>query len=177
MAGGATRAAVTQHQARANNISDVAAKDGSQETLVNLFALVLNLAFLPLIGESQGVIWSLFLCLMAVKVTLDPTWPPNYNSTLFQAHLYANYRAVKSLKFETLNRERILHNILAYRTTGRALSVEEGNARESVFAGFGLDEVTALSGRSIEYGQVKSSSYVMSYHTNVVSNPVQHFDE
>ena len=58
--------------------------------------------------------------------------------------------------FETLNRERLLHNILAYRTTGRALSIEEGNARESVFAGFGLDEVTALGGRSIEYGQVNS---------------------
>ena len=67
VAGGATRTAVTQHQARANNISDVAAKDGSQETLVNLFALVLNLMLLPLLGESQWVIWSLFLCLMAVR--------------------------------------------------------------------------------------------------------------
>ena len=67
VAGGATRTAVTQHQARANNISDVAAKDGSQETLVNLFALVLNLMLLPLLGESQGVIWSIFLCLMAVR--------------------------------------------------------------------------------------------------------------
>jgi hypothetical protein len=34
VSGGATRTAITQHQARANNISDVAAKDGSQETLV-----------------------------------------------------------------------------------------------------------------------------------------------
>ena len=30
VAGGATRTAITQHQARAENISDVAAKDGSQ---------------------------------------------------------------------------------------------------------------------------------------------------
>ena len=69
VAGGATRAAVTQHQARANNISDVAAKDGSQETLVNLFALVLNLILLPLLGENQGVIWAIFFCLMAVSET------------------------------------------------------------------------------------------------------------
>ena len=69
VAGGATRAAVTQHQARANNISDVAAKDGSQETLVNLFALLLNLILLPLLGENQGVIWSIFFCLMVVSKT------------------------------------------------------------------------------------------------------------
>jgi hypothetical protein len=31
VAGGATRAAVTQHQARRNNMADVSAKDGSQE--------------------------------------------------------------------------------------------------------------------------------------------------
>ena len=35
VAGGATRTAITQHQARAENISDVAAKDGSQ---VNFFS-------------------------------------------------------------------------------------------------------------------------------------------
>ncbi len=52
-AGGATRAAITQHQARANNISDVAAKDGSQETLVNLAALMVNLAVLPWLGEDS----------------------------------------------------------------------------------------------------------------------------
>lgn len=40
VAGGATRAALTQHQSRRNNLADVSAKDGSQETLVNLFALV-----------------------------------------------------------------------------------------------------------------------------------------
>ena len=30
VAGGATRAALTQHQARHNNMADVSAKDGSQ---------------------------------------------------------------------------------------------------------------------------------------------------
>ena len=83
-----------------------------------------------------------------------------------QIHLYANFCAVRSLMFETLNRERLLHNILAYRTSGRTLSIEEGNARESVFAGFGLDEVTALCGRRIEYGQVSciSSESIISQH-------------
>ncbi|RLV63728.1 hypothetical protein DV515_00017974, partial [Chloebia gouldiae] len=35
VAGGATRAALAVHQARRDNVADVAAKDSSQETLVN----------------------------------------------------------------------------------------------------------------------------------------------
>lgn len=53
VAGGATRAAFTQHQSRNNNLCDVAAKDGSQETLVNLIALIFGLIFLPIITASQ----------------------------------------------------------------------------------------------------------------------------
>lgn len=43
VAGGATRAAMTQHQARRDNMADVAAKDGSQ---VTHFVLVKALLFL-----------------------------------------------------------------------------------------------------------------------------------
>jgi hypothetical protein len=57
VAGGATRTAITQHQARADNISDVAAKDGSQETLVNLGALILNLSILPLVASDPILTW------------------------------------------------------------------------------------------------------------------------
>lgn len=38
VAGGATRAALTLHQARRNNMADVAAKDGSQETAVRVIS-------------------------------------------------------------------------------------------------------------------------------------------
>lgn len=50
VAGGATRAAITQHQARCNNTADVSAKDGSQETLVNLVALIASLLILPAVS-------------------------------------------------------------------------------------------------------------------------------
>lgn len=53
VAGGATRAAMRQHQARANNTGDVSAKDGSQETLVNLVALLVNLVLVRLVANSQ----------------------------------------------------------------------------------------------------------------------------
>lgn len=49
VAGGATRTALTQHQARRNNLADVFSKDGSQETVVNLVALVFGLLIVPLV--------------------------------------------------------------------------------------------------------------------------------
>ncbi len=52
-AGGATRAALTQHQARRNNMADVSAKDGSQETLVNLAALLVSLLLIPSVTGHQ----------------------------------------------------------------------------------------------------------------------------
>lgn len=41
MAGGCTRAALTMHQARRNNMADVSAKDGSQVRLLELLLLLL----------------------------------------------------------------------------------------------------------------------------------------
>ncbi len=79
VAGGATRAAITQHQAKRNNISDVAAKDKSQETLVNLLAMAANLTILPLVGNDIFFTWLLFLILVIL-------------------HLFANYKAVGSLR-------------------------------------------------------------------------------
>ena len=63
VAGGATKAAVAQHQARQNNMADLAAKDGSQETLVNLLGLCVNLVVLPLVTGSQFLPFLLFLLL------------------------------------------------------------------------------------------------------------------
>lgn len=53
VAGSATRAAVTQHQAIAGNAADVAAKDGSQETAVNLVASVVGIALLTALHDSR----------------------------------------------------------------------------------------------------------------------------
>ncbi|KAL5112397.1 RUS family member 1 [Taenia crassiceps] len=87
MAGGATRAAVTQHQALEGNMADVAAKDGSQETLSNLLALVVNLILITMVTGNLMLIWLLFTLLTPI-------------------HLYANWRAVRCLEFTTLNRAR-----------------------------------------------------------------------
>ena len=52
IAGVGTRPAIIQHQARRNNIGDVAAKDSSQETLVNLAALMTSLFLMPMLNLS-----------------------------------------------------------------------------------------------------------------------------
>ena len=75
-------------------MADLAAKDGSQETLVNLVALCCNLLLLPLVSAAPwpALPFLLFLLLAA-------------------AHVFANYRAVSCLVLATLNTAR-LHLLL-----------------------------------------------------------------
>ncbi|CAF1604264.1 unnamed protein product, partial [Didymodactylos carnosus] len=84
VAGGSTRAALTQHQALNNNMGDVSAKDGSQETLVNLVALICNLFILKTIKQDRLLVWTLYVLLTCL-------------------HLYANYRAIRTLNLKMFN--------------------------------------------------------------------------
>ncbi|KAK6049027.1 hypothetical protein COOONC_13468, partial [Cooperia oncophora] len=118
VAGGATRTAIIQHQARRNNLADVASKDGSQETMVNVTALVASFILLPLVSGKHTIIWSLFLVFTLI-------------------HLYANYRAVRSLNMETLNLKRAALLIRSWLENGRILSVTECNRSEPLFSSFG----------------------------------------
>ncbi|GMR36271.1 hypothetical protein PMAYCL1PPCAC_06466, partial [Pristionchus mayeri] len=111
VAGGATRTSIVQHQARRGNLADVAAKDGSQETLVNVVALLLSLVLLPTVSGKRTLIWCLFGLFTAV-------------------HLLANYRAVRSLRFDVFNRNRAAIVIRHYFTTGSILPVSVANERE-----------------------------------------------
>ncbi|XP_052631077.1 RUS family member 1 [Harpia harpyja] len=88
VAGGATRAALAVHQARRDNMADVAAKDSSQETLVNGAGLLLALLLLPLLEGRPWVTWGV--------VTL-----------LLGTHLGANLGALGALRLPTLNRPRL----------------------------------------------------------------------
>lgn len=98
VAGGATRAALTQHQARANNTGDVSAKDGSQETLVNLIALLVGFLVLPYVADNAVATWGLF-------------------SIFTMLHLLCNYSAVRSLQLNQFNVRRVrplfAHSILS----------------------------------------------------------------
>jgi len=155
VAGGATRTAITQHQARNNNISDVAAKDGSQETMVNLTALAINLLALPWISAEKSRVWVSFFILTCL-------------------HLFANYKAVKSLVFNTLNKDRLLMVLDSYRCQKAVSSTVEVNRKESVFLGFGLNERSFYCGKTISLGVPLSAVLKDSSSTEVVKLVAEH---
>ncbi|XP_059413427.1 RUS family member 1-like [Carassius carassius] len=105
VAGGATRAALTVHQARRNNMADISAKDGSQETLVNLAGLLVSLALIPLVTDNPLLTFFLFTVL----------------------HLFANYKAVRSVVMEMLNEARLSIVLHQYLLDGQLLSPVQAN--------------------------------------------------
>lgn len=118
VAGGATRAALTVHQARRDNMADISAKDGSQETLVNLAGLLVSLLLLPLVTDSPRLTFVLF--------------------TLFTVlHLVSNFRAVRAVVMETLNEARLDIVWRSFLSSGEILTPRDANATEPVFNWFG----------------------------------------
>ncbi|KAH3883291.1 hypothetical protein DPMN_007245 [Dreissena polymorpha] len=113
VSGGATRAALTQHQARRNNMADVSAKDGSQETLVNLAALLCSLLLVPIVTGRHMLIWTLYIVFTCL-------------------HLFANFTAVKGVIMETLNQARLHILLQEYFSTGIVLPPNVVNRREPV---------------------------------------------
>lgn len=109
-----------RHQAIRNNMADVSAKDGSQETAVGLIGLLLGLLITPIINGYQPAIWFLFLF-----------------CTFF--HLYANYKAVSSVIFDSLNKQRadllFTHLISSFRFSSsiQVLSPMQVAALERIF--------------------------------------------
>lgn len=75
-------------QARRENLADVAAKDGSQETVVGIISLLASLAILPAVDGRPDLIWTLFSILTII-------------------HLFANYKAVRALQFDIFNEQRL----------------------------------------------------------------------
>ncbi|XP_004479496.1 RUS family member 1 [Dasypus novemcinctus] len=117
VAGGATRAALTMHQARRNNMADVAAKDSSQETLVNLAGLLVSLLMLPLVSDQPSLSLGCFFLLTAL-------------------HIYANYRAVRALVIETLNKGRLWLVLNHFLQRGEVLDPTSANQMEPLWTGF-----------------------------------------
>ncbi|XP_026759997.2 RUS family member 1 [Galleria mellonella] len=91
VAGGATRAAMTQHHAIRGNMADVSAKDSAQETAVNLIASITALFIISLFGNSIII----FILMMIL-------------------HIIFNYFAVRAVCLRTLNEPRFLQVIDIY---------------------------------------------------------------
>ncbi|XP_044753787.1 RUS family member 1 isoform X1 [Coccinella septempunctata] len=117
IAGGATRASITNHQAKQGNMAEISAKDGTQETVVNLFASFTSLYLLSKISNPLYELPFIFLLMIL--------------------HFYFNFKAVKCLTFDTLNDSRIVLVLREY-FKNNSLNPSFINSKESVILGFGL---------------------------------------
>ncbi|PWZ04812.1 Protein root UVB sensitive 3 [Zea mays] len=63
VASGATRAALTQHFALANNAADISAKEGSQETLATMLGMGLGMLLAQITRGHALSVWASFLSL------------------------------------------------------------------------------------------------------------------
>lgn len=113
VASGATRAALTQHFALQNNAADIAAKEGSQETVATMIGMVLGMLLARFTIHHSLAIWICFLSL-----------------TVF--HMYANYKAVRSLSLTSLNCQRSSIILLHFLETGQVLSPQQVSVMEHV---------------------------------------------
>eukprot|EP00002_Diphylleia_rotans_P028144 TRINITY_DN5678_c0_g1_i2.p1 TRINITY_DN5678_c0_g1~~TRINITY_DN5678_c0_g1_i2.p1 ORF type:complete len:475 (+),score=98.01 TRINITY_DN5678_c0_g1_i2:51-1475(+) len=114
LTGGATKAALTQHFALKDNLADVNAKDGSQETAVNLLGIMLGFVVSSLVSEDD-LLASIILFIFF---------------TTF--HLYFNYRAVQAIKMRVLNRQRLNTQIKHYFRSDAVFSREDIRQREKI---------------------------------------------
>ncbi|TYG90502.1 hypothetical protein ES288_A12G187000v1 [Gossypium darwinii] len=113
VASGATRAALTQHFALQNNAADIAAKEGSQETMATMIGMALGMLLARITTENPVAIWFSFLSL-----------------TMF--HMYANYKAVRCLSLDSLNFERSSILLQHFIESGQVLSPKEVSTMEHV---------------------------------------------
>jgi hypothetical protein len=97
-------------------MADVSAKDGSQETLVQLGSLLFSLLLMQIVTGNQLLIWTLFVLFTFV-------------------HLFANYHAVTAVTMETFNQSRlhiVVSDWLSRSDRSHVVSVKTANLREPV---------------------------------------------
>jgi hypothetical protein len=105
VAAGATRVAISQHFASEGNISEVQAKEGTQETFVSMVGLMFGSLLL-----SQGLTTS-----FEVRF--------GFFIALTLIHVYTNYLGVKVLQLKTINRGRLF--IILQKLQEKQISKEE----------------------------------------------------
>ncbi|KAH7306023.1 vitamin B6 photo-protection and homoeostasis-domain-containing protein [Stachybotrys elegans] len=112
VAAGASKAALSVHFAKHDNLAELNAKEASQETAVGLVGL--------LVGT------------IVVKHVEDPRSVVALTVLLVLAHLGMNYLAVRSVCMTSLNRQRATILFEQYLTSGRMLTPTEVAAHESI---------------------------------------------
>ena len=126
VAGGASRAALTQHFSKADNFGDVNAKDGSQEMFVEILGSGLGMIVSDVALESDHATkWAIF-------------------SAFTLLHVYANVRACRSVCLRTFNRQRA-HIVVDQWLRDRTIPAPEEVQRREHTVYFGGSQVKGVS--------------------------------
>jgi hypothetical protein len=112
VAAGASKAALSSHFAKFDNLAELNAKEASQETAVGLCGLMVGSIVVRWVEDQRTVFW-----LMIVLVLV---------------HLWMNYLGVRCVRLRTLNRQRATILFSEYLRTGRIPSVAEVAQQESI---------------------------------------------
>lgn len=135
VAAGASKAALSMHFAKHDNLAELNAKEASQETAVGLIGLLVGTLVVKYIEDHRSVVY-----LMTILVF---------------AHLYMNYLAVRSVRMDTFNRQRATILFKEYLKTGRVLTPAEVNRRESII--FWNPKVRNQHGQTISHIEMAQS--------------------
>lgn len=112
VAAGASKAALSVHFAKHDNLAELNAKEASQETAVGLVGLLVGTVVVKYIESHRSVV-----LLMAALVL---------------GHLWVNYLGVCSVHMTTLNRQRATIFFKEYLKTGKVLNPSEVALRENI---------------------------------------------
>ncbi|KAK2593457.1 diphosphomevalonate decarboxylase [Conoideocrella luteorostrata] len=112
VAGGASKAALSVHFAKHDNLAELNTKEASQETAVGLFGLLVGSLVVKIVQDHRSVVYLM--------------------SALVFAHLWMNYLGVSSVCMRTLNRQRATILFQWYLMTGKVLTPEQVALRESI---------------------------------------------
>lgn len=109
---GASKAALSMHFAKHDNLAELNAKEASQETAVGLIGLLVGTIVVKMIEDPRSVVYLMIL--------------------LVFGHLGMNYLGVRSVQMTNLNRQRATILFQEYLQTGKVLSPAEVAKRESI---------------------------------------------
>lgn len=112
VAAGASKAALSVHFAKHDNLAELNAKEASQETAVGLVGLLVGTLVVKYVEGHRSVV-----CLMTALVF---------------GHLWVNYAGVCSVHMTTLNRQRATILFHEYLETGKVLSPREVARKENI---------------------------------------------
>ncbi|KAM5352728.1 hypothetical protein ACJ41O_005450 [Fusarium nematophilum] len=112
VAAGASKAALSVHFAKHDNLAELNAKEASQETAVGLIGLLVGTLVVKYIEDHTSVVFLMTL--------------------LVFAHLWMNYLGVRSVCMNNLNRQRATILFGEYLQSGNVLSPAEVARRENI---------------------------------------------